>query len=86
MKLFKHYNDSWNDGDSSQARHIFEFAIIGNRALLQVFYEFPNTVVYSAGGIHILISLFTSCSLFGIDFQNMDNTRSLSLYLYSEAQ
>jgi hypothetical protein len=86
MKLFNHYNDSWNDDYSVQVRYIFEFVVIRNRALLQVFYEFPNTIIHSEGGIHILISLFTGCSLFGIDIQNIINTRSLSIYFYSEAR
>jgi hypothetical protein len=32
-------------------------------------YENPSALVHSNGGLHILLSFFTSTSLFGADFQ-----------------
>ncbi len=66
MKLFQHDKKVWDDSDTDRT---WQFGIIKNRSFLWVNYENPSSLVHSNGGLHILLSFFTSTSLFGADFQ-----------------
>ena len=66
MKLFQYDKKVWDDGDTD---HTWQFGIINNRSLLWVNYESPGGLVHSNGGLHIMLSFFTSSSLFAADFQ-----------------
>jgi hypothetical protein len=64
MKLFQYDKKVWDEGETS---HTWQFGIINNRSLLWV--NGDVYAEYSNGGLHILLSFFTSTSLFGADFQ-----------------
>jgi hypothetical protein len=66
MKPYQYNLKVWDDGDTDRT---WQFGIINNKALLWVHYENRSSLVYSNGGLHILLSFFTSSSLFGADFQ-----------------
>jgi len=66
VKLFQYDKKVWDDGETS---HTWQFGIFKNRSFLWVNYENPSALVHSNGGLHILLSFFTSSSLFGADFQ-----------------
>jgi hypothetical protein len=66
MKLFQYDKKVWDDGQTS---HTWQFVILKNRSFLWANYENPSALVHSNGGLHILLSFFTSTSLFGADFQ-----------------
>jgi len=66
MKLFQYDKKVWDEGETS---HTWQFGIFKNRSFLWVNYENPSALVHSNGGLHILLSFFTSSSLFGVDFQ-----------------
>ena len=66
MKLFQYDKKVWDEGETS---HTWQFGIFKNRSFLWVNYENPSALVHSNGGLHILLSFFTSSSLFGADFQ-----------------
>jgi hypothetical protein len=65
-KLFQYDKKVWDDGDTD---YTWQFGIINNRSLLWVHYESPSRLVMCNGGTNILLSFFTSSSLFGVDFQ-----------------
>jgi hypothetical protein len=66
MKLFQYDKKVWDNGD---ADYTWQFGIFKNRSFLWVSYENPGRMlVFSDGGLHILLSFFTN-SLFGVDFQ-----------------
>ena len=79
MKLYRYDTNTWDDGEVS---HIWQFGIIGNRALLWVFYEIPGGIIHCSGGLHILLSLFTSTSPIGIEFQH--NRFSFAINFFAE--
>jgi hypothetical protein len=81
MKLFQYDKKVWEDGDTNRT---FQFGIVKNRTLLTVLYETPSRTFYPPGGLNILLSLFTSSSLFGIDFQIANNTVALGFYLFCD--
>ena len=66
MKLFQYDKKVWDDGDTNRT---WQFGIINNRSLLWVSYENPSRLVHSNGGLHILLSFFSSSHLFGAGFQ-----------------
>ena len=66
MKPYQYNLKVWDNGETSRT---WQFGIINNRSLLWVNYENPSALVHSNGGLHILLSFFTSTSLFGADFQ-----------------
>ena len=66
MKLFQYDKKVWDDGDTD---HTWQFGIINNCSLLWVNYEYPSRLVHSNGGLHILLSFFTSSHLLGVSFQ-----------------
>ena len=66
MKLFQYDKKVWENDETS---HTWQFGVFNNRSLLWVNYENPSALVHSNGGLHILLSFFTSTSLFGADFQ-----------------
>jgi hypothetical protein len=66
MKLFQYDKKVWDDGDTD---YTFQFGIIKNRSLLWVHYEYPTRLVHSNGGLHILLSFFTSSHFLGTGFQ-----------------
>jgi hypothetical protein len=66
MKFFQHDKKVWYDEETS---HTWQFGILKNRSFLWVDYETLGGIVHSNGGLHILLSFFTSSSLFGADFQ-----------------
>lgn len=49
--------------------YIWQFLIINNKALFAIYFRRPSNVIHACGGINILLSLFGSSSLLGIDFQ-----------------
>jgi hypothetical protein len=65
-KSYQYNLKVWDNGETSRT---WQFGIINNRSLLWVNYENPSSLVHSNGGLHILLSFFTSTSLFGADFQ-----------------
>jgi hypothetical protein len=65
MKLFQYDKKVWEGGETSRT---WQFGIFKNHSFLWVNYENPSCQVYPSGGLHILLSFFTS-SLFGVDFQ-----------------
>lgn len=65
-KLLQYDKKVWEDGDTD---YTWQFGIFDNRSLLWVNYENPGCLVYSNGGLHILLSFFTSSHLFGVGFQ-----------------
>ncbi len=66
MKLFQYDKKVWDDGETDRT---WQFGVINNRSLLWVNYENPSSLVHSNGGLHILLSFFTSSHLLGADFQ-----------------
>ncbi len=66
LKLFQYDKKVWENDETS---HTWQFGVFNNRSLLWVNYENPSALVHSNGGLHILLSFFTSTSLFGADFQ-----------------
>ena len=66
MKPYQYNLKVWEGGETSRT---WQFGIINNRSLLWVNHENPSSLVHSNGGLHILLSFFTSTSLFGADFQ-----------------
>ena len=66
MKFFQYDKKVWDDGDTD---YTWQFGIIKNRSLLWVHYDYPTRLVHSNGGLHILLSFFTSSHLLGADFQ-----------------
>ena len=79
MKLFQYDKKVWDDGDTDRT---WQFSIFNNRSLLWVHYENPSRLVFSDDGLHILLSFFTSSSLFGADFQV--GKYGLSFYFFTE--
>ena len=77
MKLFQYDKKVWDDGDTDRT---WQFGILNNRSLLWVSYENPSRLVHSNGGLHILLSFFTSTSLLGIDFQVGDVGLSFNFF------
>ncbi len=65
-KLFQYDKKVW---DNDETDRTWQFGVINNRSLLWVNYENPSSLVHSNGGFHIMLSFFTSSSLFGVDFQ-----------------
>ena len=65
-KLFQYDKKVWDDGDTDRT---WQFGIFNNRSLLWVNYEYPSRLIFSNGGLHILLSFFTSSYLFGAGFQ-----------------
>jgi len=66
VKLFQYDKKVWEGDETS---HTWQFGVINNRSLLWVNYENPSSLVHSNGGLHILLSFFTSSSFLGVDFQ-----------------
>jgi len=66
MKLFQYDKKVWENDETSRT---WQFGIFKNHSFLWVNYENPSALVHSNGGLHILLSFFTSTSLFGVDFQ-----------------
>ncbi len=66
MKLFQYDKKVWDNDETS---HTWQFGILKNHSLLWVNYENPSALVHSNGGLHILLSFFTSTSFLGVDFQ-----------------
>jgi hypothetical protein len=66
MKLFQYDKKTWEDGDTD---YTWQFGIVKNRSLLWVHYEYPSRLIHSNGGLHILLSFFTSSGFLGADFQ-----------------
>jgi hypothetical protein len=66
MKPYQYNLKVWEGGETSRT---WQFGVFNNRSLLWVNYENPSSLVHSNGGLHILLSFFTSTSLFGADFQ-----------------
>jgi hypothetical protein len=78
VKFFQYDKKVWDDGD---ADYTWQFGIINNCSLLWVNYENPSALVHSNGGLHILLSFFTSSSsLFGADFQFGDVGLSFNFF------
>jgi hypothetical protein len=77
MKLFQFDKKVWDDGDTS---HTWQFGIIKNKSLLWVNYETPSKMIHCSGGLHILLGLFTSSSLFEIDFQQHKFSLGISFF------
>jgi hypothetical protein len=77
MKIFQYDKKSWYDEETS---HTWQFGIFKNRTFLWVNYETPSSLVHSNGGLHILLSFFTSSSLFGADFQVGDVGLSFNFF------
>ena len=65
-KFFQHDKKTW---DNDEVCHTWQFGIIKNKSLLWVNFETPSKMIHCSGGLHILLALFTSSSLFEIDFQ-----------------
>ena len=65
FKLFQYDKKVWGDGDTDRT---WQFGIFNNRSLLWVQHENPSRLVFSDGGLHILVSFF-SHALFGVDLQ-----------------
>jgi hypothetical protein len=65
MKPYQYNLKVWDDGDTDRT---WQFGIINNRSFLWVNYENPNSQVWTSGGLHILLTFFSS-SLFGVDFE-----------------
>ncbi len=76
-KLFQYDKKIWVE---DIADHTWQFGIINNKVLLWVHYENPSALVHSNGGLHILLSFFTSTSLFGADFQFGDVGLSFNFF------
>ena len=66
MKLFQYDKKVWDDNDTDRT---WQFGIINNKTLLWVSYENPSRLVNSNGGLHILLSFFSSSHLFGAGFK-----------------
>ena len=77
MKLFQYDKKVWDDAETS---HTWQFGILKNHSFLWVNYEYPSALVHSNGGLHILLSFFTSSSLFGADFQFGDVGLSFNFF------
>ena len=83
MKLFQYDKKVWDDAIPNNgliADHTWQFGIINNKTLLWVNYENPSSLVHSNGGLHILLSFFTSTSLLGVDFQVGDVGLSFNFF------
>ena len=78
-KLFQYDKKVWDDGDTD---YTWQFGVFNNKTLLWVHYENPSRLVFSDDGLHILLSFFTSSSLFGADFQV--GKYGLSFYFFTE--
>jgi hypothetical protein len=66
MKLYQYDKKTW---DNDEVCYTWQFGTIKNKSLLWVNFETPSGVIHSAGGLNILLRLFTSSSLFEMDFQ-----------------
>jgi hypothetical protein len=66
VKLFQYDKKVWDNDETS---HTWQFGNLKNHSLLWVNYENPSALVHSNGGLHILLSFFTSTSFLGVDFQ-----------------
>lgn len=69
MKLYQFDKEIYVEDYISQEDYIWHFLIINNKALFAVYFRRPSNVIHVSGGINILLSLFGSSSLLGIDFQ-----------------
>ena len=65
FKLFQYDKKVWDDGDTD---YNWQFGIFKNHSLLWANYQYHSRLVFSDGGLHILLSFFTN-SLFGVNFQ-----------------
>lgn len=76
-KFFQYDKKTYQD---SEVTRTYQFGIIKNKSLFWVNYETPSKMIHCSGGLHILLSLFTSTSLFEIDFQQCRFSLSFAFF------
>lgn len=82
MKFFQYNKQTWLD--ENEICRMWQFGIIKNRALLEVSFHTPGSIVYcdtdSAGGIEISFSFFFN-SLFGMYLKKESFDLGFDLYI-----